>query len=66
MTTDPNLFLVATLMIAEHGPGAARRAAERVDRLQQQGDAQEAAVWVHILEAIEELSRAPEEGDQLH
>ena len=63
MTSDPDIFRAAKLVIDQHGKDAPLRAAERADELQEDGDIEGAGVWVRILKAIEERGRGwkPEE-----
>ena len=66
MTSDPDIFRAAKLLIDQHGADAGLRAAERADRLLENGDVDGAAIWVRILKAIEELGRGPKKGEPIN
>ena len=66
MTSDPDIFRAAKLVIDQHGKDAPLRAAERADELQEDGDIEGAGVWVRILKAIEELGRGRETEEPLN
>ncbi len=57
MTSDPDIYRAAKLLIDQHGADAGLRAAERADEMLERGDLEGAAVWRRILKAIEELGR---------
>jgi hypothetical protein len=58
MVDDPDIYRAAKLVIDQHGDDAAIRAAERADKLLEDGDIDGALVWRRILAAIEELQPA--------
>jgi len=66
MTSDPDIFRAAKLLIDQHGEDAPLRAAERADRLLEAGDMIGATTWRRILAAIEELRRGRREGEKLN
>jgi len=61
LTSDPDIFRAAKLLIDQHGADVGLPAAERADQLFEDGDVDDASVWVRILNAIEDLghSRMP-------
>ena len=63
MTSDPDIFRAAKLLIDQHGADAGLRAAERADQLLEAGDVIGAATWRRILKAVEELGRGRREGE---
>jgi hypothetical protein len=66
MTSDPNIFRAAKLLIDQHGGEAATFAAGRADDLLEEGDIEGSAVWRRILAAIEELQRGPREDETVN
>jgi hypothetical protein len=66
VTSDPDIFRAAKLLIDQHGENAPLRAAERADQLLDAGDMIGAATWRRITKAIEELGRGPREGEKLN
>jgi len=66
MVDDPDIFRAAKLLIDRHGDDAAIRAAERADKLFEDGDIDGALVWRRILAAIEELQRQPRPGEPVN
>ena len=66
MIDDPDIFRAAKLMIDQHGIDAPIRAAQRADKLLDDGDMDGAAVWRRILAAIDELRRGRREGEALN
>ena len=63
MTSDPDIFRAAKVLIDQHGSDAGLRTAERADQALENGDFEGAAIWVRILKVIEELGRGPKEGE---
>ena len=66
MTSDPDIFRAAKLLVDQHGEDAPLRAAERADELLDGGDTEGAAIWRRILAAIEELRRGRREGEAVN
>ena len=67
MTSDLDIFRSASVLIREHGDGAALEAAQRADALLERGDMEGAAVWRRIVRAVEELQRRERhEGEAAH
>ena len=66
MTSDPDIYRAAKLLIDQHGEDAPLRAAECADQLLDAGDMIGAAPWRRILMAIEELSRGRREGERVN
>jgi hypothetical protein len=66
MTSDPDIYRAAKLMIDQHGENALLRAAERADQLLEAGDMIGAAAWRRIVKAIEELGRRRREGEAVN
>jgi len=57
----------ADLMLRQHGAAAAARAEERRQMLLSRGDANGAAGWLQVIDAIRELERtAPRTGESVH
>ncbi len=59
MTSDPDIYRAAKLVMDQRGEEAATFAGDRADQLLEDGDIDGALVWRRILEAIEELLRGP-------
>jgi hypothetical protein len=57
LTSDPDIYRAAKLLMDRDGADAGLRAAERADQLLEAGDMIGAATWRRILKAIEELRR---------
>ena len=51
MTSDPDVYRAAKLLIDQHGEDAPMRAAERADQLLEAGDMIGAVTWRRILGA---------------
>ncbi len=66
MTSDPDIFRAAKLLIDQHGKDAPLRASERADQLLEAGDMIGAVTWRRILEAVEELGRGRREGERVN
>jgi len=62
VTSDPDIYRAAKLLIDQHGADAGLRVAERADQLLEAGDMIGAATWRRILKAIEGLRRGRREG----
>jgi hypothetical protein len=63
---DPDIWRVATLLLDQHGDEAALRAAQRADKLMDEGDMEGVAVWRRIVTAIEELQRGRRKGETIN
>ena len=57
MTSDLNIYRLAHVLIGQHGEDAGNDAAQRADALLDRGNMEDAAVWLRVLEAVEELQR---------
>jgi hypothetical protein len=66
MIADPDVYGAAKLLVDKHGDGAARRAERRAAELSDEGDAEGAATWRLILNAIVELQRERGPGEALN
>jgi hypothetical protein len=66
MTSEPDIFRAAKLLIDQHGENAGPRAAARADQLLDAADMIGAATWWRILKAIEELKRGRREGEPVN
>jgi len=63
VTSDPDIFRAAKLVIDQHGDDAPSLVAQRADDLLEGSDMIGAATWRRILAAIEELRRGRREGE---
>jgi len=66
VTSDPDIFRAAKLLIDQHGADAGLRAAERADQLLDAGDLIGAATCRRILKAIGERGRGRREGEPVN
>ncbi len=67
MTSDLDIFRTASVLVREHGKGAALEAAQRADAMLEKSDMEGAAVWKRVLKAVEELQRKERrEGEAAH
>jgi hypothetical protein len=66
VTSDPDIFCAAKLLIDQHGEDAPLRAGERADEFLEAGDMIGAATWRRILAAIEGLRRGRREEEALN
>jgi hypothetical protein len=66
VTSDPDIYRAAKLLMDQHGQNAPLRAAERADQLLEAGDMIGAATWRRILKAVEELQRGPKKGEAVN
>jgi hypothetical protein len=66
VTSDPDIFRAAKLLIDQRGDDAPLRAAERADQLLYAGDMIGAPTWRGILKALEELQRRLREGQRVN
>ncbi len=61
------LFVLANLLVKQHGPDAPIHAAMKADTMLDKGDLDGYAVWKRILRAVEELQgTAPKPGETVH
>jgi hypothetical protein len=63
---DPDIWQAAKLLLDQHGDEAAPRAAQRADKLMDEGDMEGVAIWRRIAKAIEELQRGRREGEAVN
>jgi hypothetical protein len=63
---DLDIFRAATLLMDHHGADAPIRAAQRADRLHENGDVDGAVAWRRIAEAIKELKRRRRDDEFLN
>jgi len=66
VTSDPDIYRAAKLLIDQHGEDAPLRAAERAEALLEAGDMIGAVTWRRILAAVEELRRGRREGEKVN
>jgi hypothetical protein len=66
LTSDPDIYRAAKLLIDQHGENATLRAAERADQLLEAGDMIGTTTWRLILKAVEELQRSPRRGERVN
>ncbi len=57
MPSEIDIYRSASVLIREHGAGAALEAAQRADALLASGDMDGCAVWKRIVAAVEEIER---------
>jgi hypothetical protein len=62
---DPDISRPAKLMIDQHGEEAVLQAAQRADKLLEDGDLEGSVIWRRIAAAIEELQRGRRKGETL-
>ena len=62
MLSELDIWRTAWVMMKRFGDGAALEAAQRADRLLEEGDRAGQAVWLRIVRAIEELLRDEPDG----
>ena len=65
MTSDPDIYRAAKLLIDQHSDDAPVHAAMRADELMAAGDMEGAATWKRILGAIDVLTRR-RSGEPVH
>ena len=66
LTSDPEIFRAAKLLIDEFGKQASLRAAVQADDLLEGGDLLGSVAWRRILGAVKELSRGKRPGEKLN
>ena len=64
MTSDLDIFRTATVLIREHGAGAAPEAAQRADAMLERGEMGGCAVWRRIVAAVDEIERTELREDE--
>ena len=64
MTSDLDNYRTATVLIREHGDGAALEAAQRADAMLAKGDMEGCAIWKRIVAAAEEIQRMERREDE--
>ena len=62
MTSDLDIYRTANLLIQQHGEEAAIQAAMKADEMLAKGDMDGKAVWMRVIEAIEELWDTEQKG----
>ena len=62
MTSKIDIYRTANLFIQQHGEEAAIQAAMKADEMLARGDMDGKAVWMRVIEAIEELWDTESEG----
>jgi len=63
VTSDPDIWRCANVMVKRYGEGAALEATHRADAMLEKGDMDGRRVWKRILKAIEELERTERTGN---
>ena len=67
MPSEIDIYRSASVLIREHGAGAALEAAQCADAMLERGDIGGCAVWKRIVAAVEELQRRERhEGEAAH
>jgi hypothetical protein len=67
MTSELDILRAANLLIKQHGDEAPIQAAMKADEMLDKGDMDGKAVWIGIMEAVEELlSDQRTEGEIVH
>lgn len=62
MPREIDIYRTANLLIQQHGEEAAIQAAMKADEMLAKGDMDGKAVWMRVIEAIEELWDTESEG----
>ena len=57
MPSEIDIYRSASVLVREHGDGAALEAAQRADAMLERGDMEGCAVWKRIVAAVEEIQR---------
>ena len=62
-----NVWTVALWLVAKHGPDAVKIVSTRISQLGE-GDLEQSAItsWLQVDQAVQELVRAPDEGERLN
>ena len=67
MIPDIDIWRAAMILVKRYGDDATVEAAQRADKLQEDGDHDGAITWHRILDAIGRLqAKAPAEGEKVH
>ena len=67
MTSDLDIYRSATVLVRDHGAGAALEAAQRADAMLERGDMDGCAVWKRIVATVEEIERTElRDGEAAH
>ena len=67
MTDDIDVYRSATLLIDKHGAEASIHAAMKADDMLERGDMDGRAVWLRIVDAINDMHReTPRPGEHRH
>ncbi len=67
MTSDPDIWRSAQVLVKRHGQVAPIEAAMRADAMLEKGDLDGYAVWKRVLRAVEELQGTePKPGEAVH
>jgi len=66
MVVELNIWRAANILLRDHGYDAPIIAAQRCDKLAQDGDLAGLRVWKRIMDAIEQLSRDRNDGERSH
>ena len=64
MIDDPDVWRAASVLIHRYGDDASSCAAQRADELLARGDADGYSIWMCILRAVSELTRAERKDDE--
>ena len=62
--SELDIYRSASVLIREHGAGAALEAAQRADAMLDRGDMGGCAVWKRIVAAVEEIERTELRQDE--
>ncbi len=57
MTSDPDIYRTASVLLREHGEDAALEAAQRADDMLEKGSLDGQRVWKRVLAAVKEIQR---------
>ena len=66
MTSDLDLYRTANLLIKQHGSQAQIEAAQRADKLLEDGDLEGSATYRKVIKAIQELQRDRRPGEAIN
>lgn len=66
MTSDLDIYRTANLMIKQHGGQAQLEAAQRADKLLEDGNLEGIATWRKVIKAIQELQRGRRPGEAMN
>jgi hypothetical protein len=67
MHINRNIWTVAALLVAKHGPAATKIVSARITRLRD-SEVEDAAIssWLQVDHAVHELTRARDEGETIN